>query len=110
MVIKRETMKFFIENDYRYIFGNKFTTPDEHYFINIFIKFNISFINKRITFTEWKQSDTSHPVTFDTITEDMLEKIRNTGCLFMRKISRTCVLPSFYAKYRMNLNSMNMIR
>ena len=47
MILKRDTVKFFIENDYTHIFGDNSEVPDEHYFINIINKFNISFINNR---------------------------------------------------------------
>ena len=58
-LLKRGTIKkYFIENDYTNIFGNNFKVPDEHYFVNILNKFNISFINRTITYVNWNEFKT----------------------------------------------------
>ena len=106
MLLKRDTVKFFIENDYTHIFGNNSWIADEHYFINIMNKFNISFINKMITYANWNEgSDLEKyrglpwsPKTYSKLTNEMVENILKSGALFMRKISPECILPSYFDK------------
>lgn len=98
MCLTRDTVKFFLDNDFTYIFGERFEVPDEHYFVNLCIKFNISFINKDITFVNWNEKSKSQkyrdlPKTYDIVTQEMLDICRNSGFMFMRKISKDCVLP-----------------
>jgi len=87
MCLTRETVKFFLVNDFTHIFGNYSEVPDEHYFINIINKYNIDYINKRITFVNWEKPYT-HPTTYTILTPTILEKMRSEGCLFARKISK----------------------
>ena len=49
-LLDRETVKFFIENDYTDKFGNNFNCPEEHYFINIMKKNNIFYKNRILTY------------------------------------------------------------
>ena len=91
MILRRDTIEFFINNDYTYIFGENSEVPDEHYFINIIHKFNISFINKQVTF--FNRKDTSclskykkFPKTYCSITNENIEEILKSNTLFMRKI------------------------
>ena len=84
MVLKRETVNFFIENDFTHVFGNNFSAPDEHYFVNTCIKFNISFVNRRITFTNWKEKSDSRkfkklPKTYCHLTNLMVDDIKKLG-------------------------------
>ena len=106
MSLKRDTVKFFIENDYTHIFGNNSWISDEHYFINIMNKFNISFINKMITYANWNEgSDLEKyrglpwsPKTYSKLTNEMVENILKSGALFMRKVGPECILPSYFDK------------
>ena len=106
MVLKRDTIEFFIKNDYTHIFGNKFCIPDEHYFINIILKFNISFINKKITYANWNESEKNdknvslHPKTYLKLTNEDVKNILKSNCLFMRKIASECILPSYFDKIK----------
>jgi hypothetical protein len=101
MVLNRKTVDFFIKNDYTNIFGNGFTVPDEHYFINIILKFNISFVNKSITFVNRNQPSDSKkynkfPKTYSTLTNKMIGQILKSDTLFMRKVIPECKLPSYF--------------
>ena len=53
IILKRDTVKFFIENDYTHLFGDGCDVPDETYFINIMNKFNIRSIQKVVTHVNW---------------------------------------------------------
>ena len=95
MVLNRTTVKFFIENDYTPIFGNTFNVPDEHYFINIMQKFSIPFTNKQVTYVNWEEDSDlqkyrKRPKTYSHLTNDMIENIKKSGCLFMRKVGPEC--------------------
>lgn len=101
MILKRDTVKFFIENDYTHIFGDNFDVPDEHYFINIINKFNISFINKKITYTNWTENSDlkkykKKPKTYSKLTNENIENILKSDALFMRKVGSECDLPSYF--------------
>ena len=37
-------------------FGENFICPDEHYFINVMKKYNISFTNRLITYVNWSEN------------------------------------------------------
>lgn len=110
MILNRNTVKFFIDNDYTHIFGSTFDVPDEHYFINIMNKYNISYINKKITYVNWNEpSDSSkyknYPKTYDNLTMDIVNNVLNSGCMFMRKISSTCNIPDeLMLKYEDDIN------
>ena len=101
MILKRDTVKHFIENDYTHIFGDNFKVPDEHYFINIINKFNISFINKKITYVNWSEKSDlpkykAKPKTYSKLTNENIENILKSGALFMRKVGPECKLPSYF--------------
>ena len=106
ILLKRNTVKFFIENDYTHIFGNSFMVPDEHYFINIINKFKIPFINRLITYVNWNEkSDLKKykqlPKTYSKLTNKIIENILlKSDYLFMRKIGPECKLPSYFDKIK----------
>ena len=91
MCLTRETVKFFLVNDFTNIFGNYSEVPDEHYFINIINKYNIGYDNKKITFVNWKKPF-NHPTVYTILTPSILEEMRSGGCLFARKISKDSVI------------------
>ena len=107
MLLKRETVNFFIENDFTHVFGNNFKGPDEHYFVNICIKFNLPFIKRFITFVNWKEKSDSRkfkqrPKTYSHLSNSMIEDIKKEKegtFLFMRKVSKECILPSYFDNY-----------
>jgi hypothetical protein len=103
MILNRETVDFFLNNNYLDIFGNNFSIIDEHYFINIIIKFDISFINKSITFIDRKNSSNKgykgSPKIYNTLTNEIIEDILKSDTLFIRKITPECNLPSYFDKF-----------
>jgi hypothetical protein len=117
MILKRDTVKHFIENDYTHIFGDNFNVPDEHYFINIINKFNISFINKKITYVNWSEKSDlikykKLPKTYSKLTNENIENILKSGVLFMRKVGPECKLPSYFDTFyltKLNLINENRI-
>lgn len=102
MILNRNCVNFFIENNFTHIFGNKIYAPDEHYFINVMHKYNIPFVNKKITYTNWdEKSDNlrkyrSMPKTYSKLTNEMVQNILKSECFFMRKIAPECILPSYF--------------
>lgn len=105
VLLNRETVKFLIERDYTDKFGDKAKFPDEHYFISLFQKFNIDYINREITFVDWSLTKIRgnckrHPVTFKELTNKKVKSITQSSnnYLFMRKVDKDCVLPSYFEK------------
>ena len=104
IMLKRETVKLFIENDYTHIFGNNCNVPDETYFINIMNKFNIPSIMKSITYGNWNEysdlkkyrSPPYSPKTYSILTNEMIKNILKSDNLFMRKVGPECNLPSYF--------------
>ena len=101
-LLKKETAKFFIENNYLHLFNDKFYALDEHYFVNICNKFDIKYENFCITYVNWcdKNEDPNErddPKTYVTLTNQMAHKIiQEKPCFFMRKISKNCILPPYF--------------
>jgi len=102
LILNRNTTCFFIESEYTSKFGETSKCPDEHYFITIMNKFKIPFFNNRITYCNFKEKSDdpklhTYPKTYDILTDDMVYNILDkTKCLFMRKISDKCILPSYF--------------
>lgn len=94
MTLDRNTVSFFINNNFLSVFGDDFFIPDEHYFINLMCKFNIPFINKAMMHVEWKDvckkgKRFKMPVTHKEVDENTIKKARNEGCFFLRKIANS---------------------
>jgi hypothetical protein len=106
MLLKRKTVKFFINNDYTDVFGDRFFAPDEHYFINIMRKYNIPYIKKQITYVNWKEESDlkthkthkKHPKTYSNLSNEIVENILKKQTLFMRKVDSECKLPIYFDK------------
>jgi len=104
LLLKRETTKFFIDNDFTHIYGNRFIMTDEHYFINIMVKFNISFTNKCLTFVNRQQGSDfkkyrKFPKTYSKLTNEMVKNVLKYDTLFMRKVASECNLPSYFDSF-----------
>ena len=101
IILKRDTVKFFIENDYTHLFGNHCNVPDETYFINIMNKFNIPSIQKTVTYVNWNEDSDmekykNKPKTYSKLTNENIENILKSDALFMRKVGPECNLPSYF--------------
>ena len=87
MILTRNDVYRFIKEDYTEYFKG-LECPDEHYFINVMINlFKIRFTIKQITFCNPDLSRTQ-ALEFNNINNDFLNKVRNLGFLFMRKIKK----------------------
>jgi hypothetical protein len=101
-LLKRETVKFFIENNFLHRFNDMFYALDEHYFVNICNKFDIKYENFCITYVNWcdKNEDPNErdqPKTYIKLTNQIANKIiQENPCFFMRKISKSCILPTYF--------------
>ncbi len=91
-VMKRNAVEFLIDadNNYTDLYTNMFA-PDEHYFINMFDKYHIKYLNNRVTFDNWEEEseNSKHrplPKTYLTVTKQDIVKARQEGCLFFRKV------------------------
>lgn len=101
MLLKRETVTFFLDNDYTDIFGPLCDVPDETYFVNIMNKFEINFRKRVMTIVNWdEESDLQKynklPKTYSNLTNGITQHILESGCLFMRKVGPECILPSYF--------------
>ena len=86
MILTREDVKFFIRNDITEHFKNM-QCSDEHYFINILLNIlNKNVIKKQINFCNTDFHKTQ-ALEFYNISKYFIEKIRNYGFLFMRKVN-----------------------
>ncbi len=101
MLLTRSTVKFFLNNNFLYIFKNKFNIPDEHYFINIINKNNIRFKNDFVTYTNWEEESDSnkyrkYPKTYSILNRKIIRKIQKRGnYFFIRKISPECKIEDY---------------
>jgi hypothetical protein len=107
IILKRDTVNFFIENDYTNIFGSKCIVPDEVYFVNIMNKFDIPYISKIITYVNWNEDSDmkkyrKKPKTYSKLTNKNLENILESGALFMRKVGPEYKLPSYFDTILLN--------
>lgn len=87
MILIRDDMKLLLENDYTNHFNN-ISCPDEHYFINILnsvLKKKI--IKRQVHFCNYNFEKTQS-LEFYNIDKIFIEKIRNYGFLFMRKVNK----------------------
>ena len=101
IILKRDTVKFFIENDFTHLFGNCCDVPDETYFINIMNKFNIPSIQKTVTYVNWNEDSdmekyAKRPKTYSKLSNENIENILKSDALFMRKVGPECDLPSYF--------------
>jgi len=120
MVLTRDSVNWYLHNDYRYIWNNYlYNIPDEHYFISLANKFHIKYINKIITYVNWENEDNINkrsfhilnpkngfdiamptgPVLYKNLTNDMIYTILKLDALFMRKIDKNCKLPSYFDNF-----------
>ena len=105
MILNRNTVIFFLENNFLEDFGDNFYIPDEHYFINVINKYNIMYLNKLITYTNWNEpSDLEiykkFPKTYTKISKKLIKKIREyNNYFFIRKIGSECNLKNLYSIY-----------
>ena len=64
---------------------------DEHYFPNMSEYLKLPYKNEKVTFVNWKDKSPNlnyspFPKTYETLTDDDINNIRNDGYLFMRKV------------------------
>ena len=96
-ILNRNTVHFFINNNYTYLFNDEFFAPDEHYFNNLCKKFKIKFLKRKITYNDWKNSKGRPKTYYDLINEKVYNiQKKNPNAFFMRKIDKTCILPSYF--------------
>ena len=100
LLLDRKTTDFFINNDFLKMYNDTSFAVDEHYFGNICMKFGIPYINKQITYANWKdrsdnKCDRNLPKTYEILTNEMVQNIKNEY-FFMRKISPLCKLPDYF--------------
>jgi hypothetical protein len=102
ILLKRETVKFFIKKTFLHLYSDNFYAVDEHYFGNICNKYNIKFSNQPITYVNWcdksdDPNDKDLPKTYSILNNNMVDEMKKSPCFFLRKISKKCVLPSYFA-------------
>ena len=109
MILTRKTVKYFLNHDYiDSVFGNKAEVPDEHYFVNIMRKFNITYLNQQLTYVNWKEPSDDikkyqvFPKTYDKLNDTMVHHIKKEcpSCLIMRKVNVKCKLPPYFDRIK----------
>nr|QFG74702.1 MAG: core-2/I-branching enzyme [Megaviridae environmental sample] len=109
-ILKRKTVQFFIENDFTEIFGVSAIIPDEHYFINLMEKYSIPYVDRVVTFDNWRDpSEVSHdkygnkvrhkPKTYFNLNNNDVIKALTTGAFFMRKIDKDALLSVYFNNF-----------
>ncbi len=85
MILTRDDVKWFIENIYLQDFA-QMECPDEHYFINLFVHvYKKEFIHQQTHFCN-PQLQRTQALYYPNISNEMIQKIRQMGFLFMRKV------------------------
>lgn len=96
IVFQRALMKLFIENDLTKDFKRVFI-PEEHYFTNVLSLLEKNpyecFENKKLTFMDFGRYYRSHPTTYESLSKKEIDKIKEKGFLFLRKVSKEIQLP-----------------
>ena len=102
MILHRKDLDFLARNDITdSVYGARVFGADEHYFINLFDKFGVAYLNKSITSVDWsepvvtKQPYHYSPKIYHSLERHQIAQARNDGNLFMRKISGDCRVPQF---------------
>ena len=88
MTLNRELASFTVQKQYELQYYHNMFSPDEHFFVNLFLKYNLPFENQELTFCDWSKNE-RHPKEFLELTFRDLQTFRNQGFLFLRKVSKT---------------------
>jgi len=96
IILNRQTVEFFINNDFTFLFNDNFYAPDEHYFVNLCNKFNIRYFSSRINYAHWEWNHEGRPKTYNELTIQEVMNLRKDGYMFMRKIGRECNVPWYF--------------
>jgi hypothetical protein len=88
MTLNRELASFAVQKQHELLNYYKMFSPDEHFFVNLFLKYNLPFKNQELTFCDWSQNE-FHPKEFQVLTTNQLNTFRKKGFLFLRKVSKT---------------------
>jgi len=95
-IFNREDAVFFAQTNFLPALRPRCLFVDEHYFINMMTEYERKFENNTVTHTEWVPF-TSSPIMFDECLDaNVVEKARNEGALFIRKVSQNAKLPANY--------------
>jgi hypothetical protein len=110
MVLRRDLVQCVLQHDYTSVFERMYA-PDEHYFINLLLKFYPSLderiVNRAVTYVNWKEFETEtvtkhnaewgtyqlrriRPKTYHQLQTTDIVAARSKGCFFFRKISPSC--------------------
>ena len=85
MILTREDVHWFLENDSTNDF-ERMICPDEHYFINLFLHiYKKEFIRQQTHFCNPNLQHTQ-ALYFQHLSNPVIQKIRQMGFLFMRKV------------------------
>jgi hypothetical protein len=87
MLLIREDVKWFIENDYTDFF-QQMECPDEHYFVNLFLSiYKKEFIKQQIHFCNLHTNRTQAE-NFYQVNKELIYKARTFGAMFLRKVTK----------------------
>jgi hypothetical protein len=91
MILIKNDVIFLLNNDFT-IYFNNMQCPDEHYFINILLNIlKQKIIKHQINFCNYDFNKTQ-AIEFNIIDNNLIDKIRKYGFLFMRKVNKNSVI------------------
>ena len=102
LMLNRDSVDFFINNNFLDMYSDQFAAVDEHYFGNICNKFKIPYKSQLVTYVNWadesdNKNDRPYPKTYEILTNEMIvNDVLPRNTFFMRKISANCPLPSYF--------------
>ena len=90
MILTRDSVKLILENSsYIPLFKN-IQCSDEHYFINLFKILNYKYYDHQIMFCNTNLKNTQ-ALTFNNINIDFINKLKNNGFYFLRKLNNKTI-------------------
>jgi len=92
MSLNRDTVKKVLRKDRTFHFEDVFA-PDEVYYPTMLNMLGIEWVERTITFSNWKERSLNgkhrmYPSTYEFISFNEIDKIREEGALFMRKVDK----------------------
>jgi hypothetical protein len=103
IILNRRLAGFAVEHRSDTSYFRDMFAPDEHFFVNLFIKNNLPFVNKFTTYTDWSEN-LVHPRIMYRLDCDEIDVLRKKDYLFARKIA-----PASYVNHACLLNDGPML-
>lgn len=93
ITLTRDAAHFVVQSQHHLHDFAPMFSPDEHYFVNLFVRYGVPFQSRCLTYVDWSQGR-AHPRVFDVLRQSFLNRVRGGGYLFLRKVHESTVSPS----------------